>query len=191
MKDRKKDKGDDTEAFTTTFHIAYTGPERKFNKNNVGAIAFLQNSIRDTYNSEIVCDTMDLVLDSVNLNEQSFTVIKNRNRELATTGLRYSLINTYSATGRCKACRGTAKLLKNDAARRKLESHFRYRYLQEDAIASFNDNLLTTLTNQQDYAAFQVITGVSITNEIPVDWAAPDTDYLEGLNFTAPDLTGV
>lgn len=182
---RDKERNDDTETFESTFYIAYTGPEEKFDVNDVDAVAFLQNSIRDTYNSDIGCDTTtNLVLNSVILNDQSLTITRGNNRELATYGLRYSLLNSYIATGRCKNCGGSATLLKNDAARRALEKHFRRRDLQASAIASFNDNLVTTLTSQQDFKAFQVITGASITSDQPVDW---------GLNFTnvAPDFSWV
>jgi hypothetical protein len=41
------------------------------------------------------------------------------------------------------------------------------------------------VTNQQEYKAFQVITGVSIASDQPVDWGAPDQDYVEGMNFTS------
>ncbi len=49
------------------------------------------------------------------------------------------------------------------------------------------------MTNQQGYKAFQVITGVSIASDQPVDWGAPDQDSVEGMNFTsvAPNFSWV
>jgi hypothetical protein len=45
-KGHKRDKGnDDTEPFVSTFYIAYSGPEKKFDVNDANAVAFLQNSV--------------------------------------------------------------------------------------------------------------------------------------------------
>jgi hypothetical protein len=43
-----------------------------------------------------------------------------RNRALASLGKEYSLLlNSYTASGRCRNCRGSAKLISNDAAKRR------------------------------------------------------------------------
>jgi hypothetical protein len=181
-----------TETFVSTFYITYAGPEDKFDATNGDAIQFLQNSIRDTYNAEIGCDS-DLILDDVQLGQQTLTVVETGggNRKLGSIGLAYSLINKYTATGRCKNCGGQARLVTNDAVKRKLQSHIRrHRQVQQTTTGSdnpltqFNANLVTALTDQTDFESFRTIQGASLTDDQPANWEnAAEPDFMEDFNF--------
>ena len=181
-----------TETFVSTFYITYVGPEVKFDATNDDAIQFLQNSIRDTYNGEIGCDS-DLILDDVQLGQQTLTVVETgggRNRELGSIGLAYSLINKYTATGRCKNCGGQARLVTNDAVKRKLQSHIRRHRRQvktttsDDSLTRFATNLVTALTDQTDFESFQTIQGASLTDDQPANWEnTAEPDFMEDFNF--------
>ena len=172
--------------FETTFVIVYTGPQEEFDESNSAAIIFLQNSIRDVYNTEVTHHSQR-ILDTVTLQEQSLVEeTSDNNRELQSKfGSRFRLLNVYAATGRCSNCSRNSKLLSNDAARKLGEGRFRRRELHQSegsGISRFNFFLVETLTSQDQFEMFFSITDASISNSIPITLLATDATAAPGGN---------
>ncbi|KAI2497508.1 hypothetical protein MHU86_17010 [Fragilaria crotonensis] len=157
--------------FESTFVIVYSGPQEVFDESNPDAIIFLQETIRDVYNTE-VSHHSERVLDTVTLQEQSLMLETAGNtRELQSSiGLRYRLLNVYSASGRCRNCRRNSNLLNNDAARNLGSGRYRRRELhvsQGTGISRFNFFLVERLTSQNEFETFLSITDASISDSVP------------------------
>ena len=174
--------------FETSFVITYSGPQEVFDESNPEAIAFLEESIRDVYNAEVTHHSQK-VLDSVTLEGQSLAEESsgNNRRLQSSAGLRYKLLNVYSAKGRCRNCRRNSNLLKNDAVRKLGEGLSRGRELhqsQGSGISRFNFFLVERLTNQDEFDTFLSITEASISNSVPISLLAIDTTTPPGGFFT-------
>lgn len=154
--------GNEGETFDSGFYIAYVGPEEKFNVMNSGAIDFLQNSVQNTYNAEIGCDA-DIFVGSVELKNQTLLSVVDsgeRRRLQRQFGLTFSLLNFYSATGRCgRTCPQGNRIVSNDAGRRHL-----LRSLESNGVENFNLQIVTALNQREE---FSEINEASITNDLP------------------------
>jgi hypothetical protein len=188
-------KNDDVEdldqRFETSMFLLFTGPKKIFNESKSEAIQFLEASIKRAFNLE-VSPNSDRFLDSVTLLEQ--TLVRdtspptkrgnnnNNKRHLQKIGRSLKLLNFYTVTGRCRSCRTNAKLLTNDAVKRRrlLEKPLRTlsrRSLQQSSsttttsqdtpVKRFEDSLVRILTNQDRFRMFLSITDASISNTIP------------------------
>ncbi|KAI2497509.1 hypothetical protein MHU86_17011 [Fragilaria crotonensis] len=183
-------------SFEADFAISYAGPTAVFDESNEDAIAFLQDTIRDVYNEEIKPET-GLELDDVQLESQKLACSASSSSGKSSSEdhssgddddddynyrrlqIRYSLLNTYSTTGRCRNCFRRTSILRNDAARRRF-LFSRDRRLQSasaDAISRFNDKL-AQLLSESEFSTFSKVTMASISDEPPVttdDTASDDT----------------
>lgn len=154
--------GNEGEAFDSGFYIAYVGPEEKFNVNNFDAIGFLQNSVQDTYNTEIGCDA-EIFAGSVELKNQTLLSVVDsgeRRRLQRQFGLTFSLLNFYTVKGTCgRTCPQGNRLVGNDAGRRHLR-----RLPESDGVDNFNLQIVTVLNQREEFSA---INEASITNDSP------------------------
>jgi hypothetical protein len=181
--------------FESTFVIVYSGPQEVFDESNPEAIIFLQETIRDVYNSE-VSHHSERVLDTVTLLEQSLLLeTAGDNRELQSSfSLRYRLLNVYSASGRCRNCRRNSNLLNNDAARNLQSGRYRRRQLhvsQGTGISRFNFFLVERLTSQNEFDTFLSITDASISNSVPSSLTAinaPTSTPTDNANDDEPPI---
>jgi hypothetical protein len=160
------------EPFGAPFFIAYGGPTQVFDESDALAIAFLQDAIRDVYNEEIG-PYSGLTLGNVKLQSQTLVESESssadksddgdENRVLA-QGMTFSLLNSYSASGRCKNCGGKAKLVSNDAVKRRLAA---VDSSGIDPVAQFNEKLVQVLTDESRFRTFRKVKEASISNDQP------------------------
>jgi len=175
--------------FESGFYIAYVGPESKFNTSNLGAITYLQNAVRETYNGQIGCDA-GLEATVVELTNQTMsTIIDSGNRRLATNkyGFTFSLLNFYKVTGKCRTC-SSNPLLVNDAGRRKLAAGV-LRRLQTSGggVAGFNSEIVVSLVQRAEFAD---ITNASISSGKPPNVEDDESeDFLLDLAFLETVVT--
>jgi len=147
--------------FTSTFYVAYAGPTGPFQGN---VITTVETVHRDTYNQVIGC-ALEILLDSVVINNQTYYPPINRNRNLAYSRS-FSLVNSYSVSGTCRSCSSGIKLF-NDAVRRRFlqtlaaSSNSRSR---SNSTALFNAASLVNL----NAAGITQVTSVSATNAVPL-----------------------
>ena len=113
-----------------------------------------------------------------------------KSRTLAKIGRSIKLLNFYTATGKCRTCKGSKKLLKNDATRflsvQKVNGpslsslkdlQRRAQQTSRESIVRFNQRLVRVLT-ESNFRMFQDIEEVSIANDKFGDGAASKSIFM-------------
>lgn len=166
---------DERDTFDSGFYIAYVGPEEKFDESNFEAIAFLQDSIRDTYNGQIGCEG-GIFAESVELTNQTLLSVvdsRERRRLQGKFGLTYSLLTFLTVKGSCaNTCPNGNRIVGNDAARRLR------RRLQSEAIDNFNTEIVVVLNTNEDFANVEY---ALISDYLP-DILSESEDFLSDFN---------